>query len=151
MRSELAKTDFISTACKWLRFLGWLDEPQPVLPFADELERFVRHLRDDRGLADATIHGRRVYVESFFRWLAARGRVISSVTAKDISEHFSADEFRAWNRVTVAHLADSLRSFFTYAALGPGVRLGSQPPSIDHVCTVTNPFLKDLRGKTFGD
>jgi len=112
----LAKTDFISTACKWLRFLGWLDEPQPMLPFADELERFVQHLRDDRGLADATIHGRRGYLESFFRWLAARGRVISTVTAKDISEYFSADEFRAWNRVTVAHLADSLRSFFTYAA-----------------------------------
>lgn len=112
----LAKTDFISTACKWLRFLGWLDEPQPVLPFANELERFVQHLRDDRGLADATINGRRVYLESFFRWLAARGRLISAVTAKDISEYFSAQEFRAWSRITVAHLADSLRSFFTYAA-----------------------------------
>lgn len=112
----LAKTDFISTACKWLRFLGRLDEPQPVLPFADELEEFVQHLRDDRGLADATIHGRRVYLESFFRWLAGRGRVIATVTPKDISEYFSAQEFRAWNRITVAHLADSLRSFFTYAA-----------------------------------
>lgn len=112
----LAKTDFISTACKWLRFLGWLDEPQPALPFANELERFAQHLRDDRGLADATIHGRRVYLESFFRWLAARGRVIATVTAKEISEYFSAQEFRAWNRITVAHLADSLRSFFRYAA-----------------------------------
>jgi hypothetical protein len=45
----LVKTDFISTACKWLRFLGWLDEPQPVLPFANELERFVQHLRDPEG------------------------------------------------------------------------------------------------------
>jgi site-specific recombinase XerD len=112
----LAKTDFISIACNWLRFLGWLDEPQPVLPFANELERFVQHLRDDRGLADATINGRRVYLESLFRWLAERGRVIATVTAKDISEYFSAQEFRAWNRITVAHLADSLRSFFRYAA-----------------------------------
>lgn len=115
LTAAMARIDFISVASNWLQFLGWLDEPQPALPFADQLEAFIQHLRDERGLADATIRTRRVYLEPFFRWLAARGRVISTVTAKDISEYFSAEEFRAWNRITVAHLADSLRSFFTYA------------------------------------
>src|SRR6267378_2167172 len=116
LTAAMARIDFISIASNWLRFLGWLDEPQPALPFADQLEPFIQHLRDERGLADATIRTRRVYLEPFFRWLAARGRVIATVMAKDISEYFSAQTVRAWSRVSVAHLADSLQSFFRYGA-----------------------------------
>ena len=51
----LAKTDFISIACNWLRFLGWIDETRPTLPFVNQLDEFLIHLRDDRGLSEATI------------------------------------------------------------------------------------------------
>ena len=86
LTATAARTDFISIASNWLRFLGWLDEVRPALPFADQFEEYLLHLREDRGLADATIHFRRVVLEPFFRWLAARGRMIATVTTKDVSE-----------------------------------------------------------------
>jgi site-specific recombinase XerD len=116
LTAAMARIDFIAIASNWLRFLGWLDEPRPALPFADQVEEYLLHLREDGGLADATIRFRRVGLEPFFRWLAARGRVIATVTTKDISEYFSAQSACAWKRSTVAHVADSLRSFFRYAA-----------------------------------
>jgi hypothetical protein len=66
---ELARTDFVSIASYWLRFLGWLDETRPALPFADQLDEFLIHLRDDRGLSEATTIHRRRTLEPFLSWL----------------------------------------------------------------------------------
>src|SRR5260370_21981530 len=82
----LVKTDFISIACNWLRFLGWLDEARPALPFANQLDEFLIHLRDDRGLSQATTIHRQRTLEPFFSWLTARGRAMTTVTPTYISE-----------------------------------------------------------------
>ena len=112
----LAKTDFISIACNWLRFLGWLDEARPALPFANQLDEFLIHLRDDRGLSEATTIHRKRTLEPFFSWLTARGGAIATVTPRDISEFFSASRAHGWARPTISGCAYSLRSFFRYAA-----------------------------------
>src|SRR5260370_22433029 len=112
----LAKTDFISIVCNWLRFLGWLDEARPALPFADQLDEFLIHLRDDRGLSEATTIHRKRPLEPFFSWLAARGGAIATVTPRDISEFFSASRAHGWARPTISGRVYSLRSFFRHAA-----------------------------------
>jgi hypothetical protein len=112
----LAKTDFISIAYNWLRFLGWLDEERPALPFANQLDEFLIHLRDDRGLSEATTIHRKRTLEPFFSWLTARSGAIATVTARDISEFFSASRAHGWARPTISGSVHSLRSFFRFAA-----------------------------------
>ena len=52
----------------WLKFLGWWRTlPNPV-PFEDDLERHIRWMRDERGLADSTIRQSRETVGTFLRW-----------------------------------------------------------------------------------
>jgi site-specific recombinase XerD len=114
--AAMARTDFVSIASGWLRFLGCLDETRPTLPFASQLDQFLTHLRGERGLSEATVIQRKWALELFLSWLAARRRVIATVTPKDISEFFSASRARAWKRCTISGCVDSLRSFFRYAA-----------------------------------
>src|SRR5260370_4139332 len=86
----LVKTDFISIACNWLRFLGWLDEARPALSFANQLDEFLIHLRDDRGLSEATTIHRKRTLEPFFRWSTARAGSIATLPPSTTSHAFSA-------------------------------------------------------------
>ena len=65
---HIAKTDFVSIASHWLRFLGRLDEECSPVPFADQLEEFLKHLQEERGLSDGTLSHRRRALEPFFLW-----------------------------------------------------------------------------------
>jgi integrase/recombinase XerD len=114
--TQVARTDFISVGSEWLRFLGRLEEIPAPAPFADQLDAFLRHLRDERGLAGQTLTCRRRALALFFGWLSERGVSIATVGPKEITEYFSAHRVRPWKRATVSFHVYTLRSFFRYAA-----------------------------------
>ena len=66
---RLAKTQFVSIGSDWLRTLGRLQETRPVVPFASELDAFLRYLQEERGLAETTVIYRRRSLRLFFLWL----------------------------------------------------------------------------------
>jgi hypothetical protein len=54
--SSKARARFVSRGVQWLRFLGWLDEPERERhPHHGEVAIFEKWLREERGLSDATI------------------------------------------------------------------------------------------------
>jgi integrase/recombinase XerD len=113
---RMARTDFISIACGWLRFLGRLKETPSLVPFADQLDAFLQHLGTERGLAERTVFWRRHSLEAFLRWLASHGGSIETVGPKNITEYFSTKRDRPWKRATVKFHVSTLRTFFRYAA-----------------------------------
>ena len=75
--SPKARTRFVSRGIQWLRFLGWLDEPEDERhPHGAEVAIFEKWLREERGLSDGDhtelLRGRRpllrlVWPERVFR------------------------------------------------------------------------------------
>jgi site-specific recombinase XerD len=104
------------------------------LPFGEQLEEFLRHLRKERGLTDASVTHRRRCLAQFFLWLSARGGSIETIGPREITEYFSAHGVRSWKRATVKSYADSLRSFLRYAGARswcvPGIDAAVEGPRI---------------------
>ncbi|SEF14881.1 Phage integrase family protein [Rhizobiales bacterium GAS191] len=72
--SPKARKRFVSCGIQWLRFLGWLDEPEEYRHlYHAEVETFEGSLRTDRGLSDATVQSYRVGLrrEDVLRLLAS--------------------------------------------------------------------------------
>ncbi len=61
-----SRTDFTSIGSKWLLFLGRLEDTPAQVPFADQLDAFLRYIRDERGLSEGTVVCRRRSLEGFF-------------------------------------------------------------------------------------
>jgi integrase/recombinase XerD len=113
--APLSSKETVATTAKWLRFLGRLDEAHPPMPFANQLDEFLKNLREERGLADSTVEHRTRTLAQFFRWLVARSRSIATADPRDITEYFSAPRSPSWKRATVKSYAECLRRFFRYA------------------------------------
>jgi len=129
-----AKTDFVSITSNWLRFLGRWNEPRRPIPFAEQLEDFLRHLARERGLSGQTVLFRKRSLVQFLDWLYADGGSIAAATPKMIADYFAVHGERCWMRRTVVAYVQSLRSFFTYAAshawCAPGIAETIDRPSI---------------------
>lgn len=63
---------------------GWVKRSSAPASMVEQ--RYVDHLRRERGLAERSISVYAPYVRSFVSWLAARGRQPSAVTVNDIRE-----------------------------------------------------------------
>ncbi|MBZ0130759.1 MAG: site-specific integrase [Rhodobacteraceae bacterium] len=115
--SPKARTLFVSRGIQWLRFLGWLDEPEHKHhPHHAEIAIFKRWLRQERGLSTATIQDYCSAADHFFFWLAGRGTPLDAVQMADIDDAFAAEHRRgAWSRRTMHDYAQRLRAFFLYA------------------------------------
>src|SRR6185369_7642986 len=97
-RSTARATDHVhlerSTARHFVRFLrgdagkpgGWVKRNAGPVSVIEQ--RYVDHLRRERGLAERSISVYAPYVRSFVAWLAASGREppLSALTAADIRE-----------------------------------------------------------------
>ena len=72
--SPKARAHFVSRGIQWLRFLGWLDEPEHERhPHHAEVAIFEKWLRQERGLSTATIQDYCAAADHFFFWLAGKG------------------------------------------------------------------------------
>lgn len=111
-----ARRRFFSHAERWLRFLGWLKEPESTNhSHAREVADFAAWMSNERGLSDATIEGRCRTVDRFFVWLDERGADLASVEIGLIDQVVAGYHARAYSRSTVHLYAQQLRAFFRFA------------------------------------
>ena len=106
---------FIHVATAWLRFLGRLEESlcEPK-PFANQVDNFVKFMRDERGLSPATITFRREQVTNFLSAVCGSKVSLSAISINDVDVYLAHRGNHGWSRRSLHTLADALRSFFRY-------------------------------------
>ena len=131
---EVSAADFRRHAFRWLRFLGWLDEPVPdAHPHARQVEAFAAWMRDDRGLSEATVSNCCYQSDRLFAWAARRNLMLADITIGDVDKYL-AERIAAGGlrRTSARAAAGCLRSFFRFAATRqwcrPGIAECIMPP-----------------------
>lgn len=124
--SPKARTLFVSRGIQWLRFLGWLDEPEHEhYPHHAGIAIFERWLRQERGLSTATIQDYCRAADHFFCRLAEKGVPLNAVWMTDIDDVLAAEHKRGvWKRRTIHDYAQRLRAFFLFAEARGWCRAG---------------------------
>lgn len=101
---------------QWLKFLGWWRTPPNSVPFEEDLEHFVRWMRNERGLASSTVNQWREAAATFLRWYAQTGRDLSQLHPEDIDAYFTSYGASRWGRVSISYMVGMLRSFLRHLA-----------------------------------
>ena len=132
--SQISTKRALSTATRWLRFLGWLDEPEEdPHPYSVELGAFEEWMRAERCLADSTIGINLRSAGEFLDWLAAQGKQLESLRIADVDAAIEAKQSgRPYCRVTIRGHAERLGAFVRFAEdcgwCTPGMAAGIVPP-----------------------
>jgi integrase/recombinase XerD len=132
--SPKARARFVGRGIEWLRFLGWLDEPEHKShPHQAEIVIFEGWLCQERGLSRATIRDYCHAANRFIFWLAGKGVPLSAVRMTDVDDVIAAEHNRgAWCRRTIHDYAQRLRAFFQFAEAhgwcAPGLAAGIMAP-----------------------
>lgn len=109
---------FLRVGTSWLRFLGRWQETQPrPSPFAGLIKDFADYMREERGLSEATIHGRCWQVEKLLVWLMRQNRCLAEVSLREVDAFLSWKGGQDWGRVSVATSAKASRAFFRHAEM----------------------------------
>ncbi len=124
--SPKATARFVSRGIQWLRFLGWLDEPEHEHhPHHAEVAIFEKWLRQERGLSTTTVQDYCRAIDHFFFWLAGKGTALDAIQMADIDDAVAAEHRRgAWGRRTIHDYAQRLRPFFLFAEARGWCRAG---------------------------
>ena len=151
----------LSRVIRWLRFLGWLDEPEEVPhPYSVELGAYEEWMRAERGYAEGTIDGMLRSAAEFLDWLAASGKRLESVGITDVDAAIEAKKVRSdCGRVTIRGHAERLRAFVRFAEdrgwCTPGMAEGIVPgrfyPSQHVRSTLSRDEVRRLLATTDGD
>ena len=147
---------------RWLRFLGWLDEPiaRPRHLHGAEVATYERWMRDERGYVEVSIQDRLRTADEFFDWLKAKGKPLGSVTIANIDASIAAKAAcRDYSRVTIRTHAARLRTFFRFAEergwCKPGTAAGIIPerlyPGQNVRSTLSQSDIRNLLATTEGD
>ena len=132
----VSAADFRRHAFRWLRFLGWLEEPvRNAHPHTRQVEAFAAWMRDDRGLSAATISNCCYQSDRLFAWAAGRNLRLADMTVGDVDEFLAARIADGGLRRTSARaVAGCLRSFFRFAETRswcrPGIAGCIMPPLV---------------------
>ena len=145
-----SEAKFRRYAVDWLSFLGWLKTGQSVrlLPV---VAAYVRFLRNECGLCEETIRGRRRVVEQLLGQMRQHGHRLNRVSLADIDAMFLEKYQRGhYARDTVKLQATCLRSFFRYAEehrlCRPGIAQGIQAARSYRLADLPfGPTWKDVR------
>ena len=133
---EVTAADFRRHGFRWLRYLGWLEEPvRDAHPHAREVEAFAAWMRHDRGLSEATVGNCCRESGRLFVWAAARNLTLAGMTVGDVDEYLAARIADGGLRRTSARTAAGcLRSFFRFAEMRnwcrPGIAGFIMPPLV---------------------
>ncbi|MEP9390005.1 tyrosine-type recombinase/integrase [Mesorhizobium sp. KR9-304] len=124
--SPKAKAHFVSRGIQWLRFLGWLDEPEHQRHlYGAEVAIFKKWLRQERGLSTATIQAYCAAADHFFCRLAGKDVALNDIRITNIDDVIAAEHRRgAWSRRTKHDYAQRLRAFFLFAEARGWCRAG---------------------------
>lgn len=129
----------INVARPWFKFLGWWQEAKPPVAFLDELDAFVRWMRDERGLAPSTIHQWRDRTAVFLQWCSQNGRSLAVLKPEDIDAYFVSNQGN-WSRTSVRNIANMLRTFLRHAEARGAAKRDWLTRSSSHVSTVWTRF-----------
>jgi integrase/recombinase XerD len=133
---EWSRQLFAQVAVAWLRFLGILEDTSHDRRnvFSEQVDDFIIHLQDERGLSPSTICNRRWQVDGFLEHVSLSKASIVSITVGDIDVFLEAQGRENWCRVSVASCAAALRSFFRYAEkrgwCSPGIAAAIDSPRL---------------------
>ena len=133
---EVSASGFRRYGFRWLRFLGWLEEPvRDAHPHARQVEAFAAWMRDDRGLSEATVGNCCDESDRFFAWMAGRGLILADITVGDVDAYLAVRIADGGLRRTSARaVAGCLRSFFRFAETRswcrPGIAGCIMPPLV---------------------
>lgn len=120
-----ARRRFLGHAERWLRFLGWLKNPETANhSHAREVAEFAARMSSERGWSDATIEGHCRTADRFFVWLDERGVDLASVEISVIDEVVTGYQARGYSRSTVHLYAQQLRTYFRFAEEQGWCKLG---------------------------
>jgi site-specific recombinase XerD len=126
---------FIHFATEWLRRLGCLQEaPGAQNAFAAQIDAFASYMRDERGLSPVTISTRCERLAWFFGGLCPPRDTLAAITIADIDAFIESKGKQGWTRASLAALASSLRSFFSFAEArgwcAPGITAVIESPQL---------------------
>jgi site-specific recombinase XerD len=151
----------LNRVTRWLRFLGWLDEPQEALhPYSIELGVFEEWMRAERCLAEGTIDINLRSAREFLDWLMGRGKQLRSLRVGDVDAAIEAKQLgRQYSRKTIRGHAVRLRTFIRFAEdcdwCTPGMADGIVPPRFypdeDVRSTLSRDDIRLLLATTDGD
>jgi integrase/recombinase XerD len=133
---EWSRRLFVQVAVAWLRFLGILEDTSHDRRnvFSEQVDDFIIHLQDERGLSPNTVCNRRWQVNGFLEHVSLSKASILSITVGDIDVFLEAKGREDWCRVSVASCAAALRSFFRYAEkrgwCSPGIAAAIDSPRL---------------------
>lgn len=145
----------VNAARSWLRFAGLFAEPERPQPFAEQVEQFTRYMRDERGLAPATISSRLAALHVFLCWLQAEKPLLADVVLADVDRYLTTKGRNGWKRRTVATNAQTFRAFFLYAEqqrwCPVGIATGIEVPRIYGMANVPlGPTWEQVRALVAG-
>ena len=134
-RGKWSRQLFIQVAIDWLRFLELLAVPPAgkLNIHSDQIDDFIAHLRDERGLSPCTVSHRRWHVERFL--LSSAKASITDIAVDDVDTFLDArGRDGSWCRVSIATSAAALRSFFRHAEMrgwcSPGIAAAIDAPRL---------------------
>jgi site-specific recombinase XerD len=109
--------EFTDLATRWLSFLGRLQRLcMPPQPYAGQLSAFAEHLRQERGLAPATIANYCRAASALLAQLCEAGLRLDTLTIAQLDDVVVRQFHQGgYARRTVRLHVDSLRAFFRYA------------------------------------
>ena len=149
----VSAADFRRYALRWLRFLGWVeDPPRDTHPHARHLEAFATWMRDERGLSEATVGNCLCEGNRFFAWAAGRDLRLADMAIGDVDAYLAARIATGGLRRTSARtVAGCLRSVFRFAEARSWCRRGIagciMPPLAYPERPVPKGFDRDEVGK----
>jgi len=80
------------------------------------LDEFAKYQRDERGLSPNTTKAQRRQLKDFFKNLTTQNASLAQITIHDVDSYFSLKGRQGCCRLTIRTKAETLRSFFRYAA-----------------------------------
>lgn len=121
----LTQRRFFNHTKRWMRFLGWLEEPEAAShAHMHEVKVFATRMSSENGWSDATLEGYYYTVNCFFFWLDERGTDLASVKITEIDQFIARYHARGYNRSTIHLYAQQLRRFFRFTEQQGWSRLG---------------------------
>lgn len=109
------KRHFISTATRWLRFLGRLQAP-PTAWYQILIDEFASSMEHDKGLSPMTIRGECGHVRRFLARHCPSSDRLSDLSIRQVDEAIAQKLRRdGCCRASVGFYAASLRAFLRYA------------------------------------
>jgi integrase/recombinase XerD len=114
-QSGLAQ-QIITAARPWLQHVGWWREPEPCIPFEEELSGYRQWMISERGFTSSTVDQWWRRCRMFLQWYGQTRRGLSELQPTDIDRYFVEGGVKNWCRRSVRTYVQALRSFLRYAS-----------------------------------